>query len=86
MPNAFGQFAAIGCIVTVVWLWRHRRGIGVTDSEFWIAMWLLLAGGIGGAKLLFVVLGWEHYARGELRLWGDFGIGFVFWLFWKSSG
>jgi len=27
---------------------------------------------------LFVALGWEHYARGELRLWADFRIGFVF--------
>lgn len=41
-------------------------------------MWTLLVGGIVGAKLLFVILGWEHYARGELRLWADFGTGFVF--------
>jgi phosphatidylglycerol:prolipoprotein diacylglycerol transferase len=31
-----------------------------------------------GAKALFVALGWEHYARGELRFWADFGVGFVF--------
>jgi len=38
----------------------------------------LLAGTIVGAKALFVVLGWEHYARGELRFWADFSVGFVF--------
>jgi phosphatidylglycerol:prolipoprotein diacylglycerol transferase len=33
---------------------------------------------VAGAKALFVALGWEHYARGELRLWADFRVGFVF--------
>ncbi|MBM4246780.1 MAG: prolipoprotein diacylglyceryl transferase, partial [Deltaproteobacteria bacterium] len=45
---------------------------------FWAAMWVLAAGGVLGAKALFVVLGWEHYARGELRLFADFQTGFVF--------
>jgi phosphatidylglycerol:prolipoprotein diacylglycerol transferase len=78
MPSAFGQFAAVGSVVAVLWLWRHRRGIGVSDNEFWAAIWLLVASGVVGAKALFVVLGHAHYERGELRLWADFGIGFVF--------
>lgn len=78
MPSAYGQFAAIGCVVAVLWLWRHRRGMGVSDDEFWTAMWLLVVSGIAGAKTLFVVLGHAHYARGELALWADFGVGFVF--------
>jgi phosphatidylglycerol:prolipoprotein diacylglycerol transferase len=77
-PSAYGLFAAAGGIVAVLWLKRHRDGIGVSENEFWAAMWTLLAGGIVGAKLLFVVLGWEHYARGELRFWADFQVGFVF--------
>ncbi len=51
---------------------------GAPENEFWAAMWALLAGGIVGAKALFVVLGWEHYARGDLRFWADFSVGFVF--------
>lgn len=78
MPTAWGVFAALGCVVAVLWLERHRDGMGVTENEFWAAMWALLAGGIIGAKALFLVLGWEHYARGELRFWADFSIGFVF--------
>ncbi|MGD9603494.1 MAG: prolipoprotein diacylglyceryl transferase family protein [Gammaproteobacteria bacterium] len=78
MPSAFGQFAAAGSVIAVLWLWRHRRGIGVSDNEFWAAIWLLVLGGIVGAKALFVVLGHAHYERGELRLWADFGVGFVF--------
>jgi phosphatidylglycerol:prolipoprotein diacylglycerol transferase len=78
MPTAWGVFAALGCVAAVLWLERRREGIGVTENEFWAAMWTLLAGGIVGAKALFVVLGWEHYARGELRLWADFAVGFVF--------
>ncbi len=74
----YGLFAAAGCVVSVLWLFRHRDGIGVSENEFWAAMWTLVAGGIVGAKLLFLVLGWEHYARGELRFWADFGVGFVF--------
>jgi phosphatidylglycerol:prolipoprotein diacylglycerol transferase len=77
-PNAYGLFAAAGCITAVLWLKRHRAGIGVTENELWAAMWALLAGGVIGAKALFVVLGWEHYARGELQFWADFRVGFVF--------
>lgn len=78
MPSAFGQFAAAGSVIAVLWLWRHRRGVGVSDNEFWAAIWLLVLSGIVGAKALFVVLGHAHYERGELRLWADFGVGFVF--------
>jgi len=78
IPTAYGLFAATGCIAAVLWLKRHREGIGVTENEFWAAMWTLLLGGLIGAKALFVVLGWEHYARGELRFWQDFRVGFVF--------
>jgi phosphatidylglycerol:prolipoprotein diacylglycerol transferase len=78
IPTAWGVFAAAGCVTAVVWLERHRAGIGVTENEFWAAMWALLAGGMVGAKALFVALGWEHYARGELRFWADFSVGFVF--------
>jgi phosphatidylglycerol:prolipoprotein diacylglycerol transferase len=78
MPTAYGVFAAAGCVVAVLWLLRHREGLGVTENEFWAAMWTLLVGGVVGAKALFVVLGWEHYARGELRFWADFRVGFVF--------
>ncbi len=78
MPTAFGQFAAAGSVLAVLWLWRHRRGIGVSDNEFWAAIWLLVLSGIVGAKALFVVLGHAHYTSGELRLWADFGVGFVF--------
>lgn len=76
--TAYGVFAAAGCVAGVLWLVRHRRAMGVSENEFWAAMWVLLAGGIVGAKALFVVLGWEHYARGELRFWADFRVGFVF--------
>ena len=78
MPAAYGLFAAAGCIVAVLWLHRHREHLGVSEGEFWAAMWVLLAGGVVGAKLLFLWLGWEHYARGELRFWADFRVGFVF--------
>jgi phosphatidylglycerol:prolipoprotein diacylglycerol transferase len=78
MPSLYGIFAAAGCVTAVVWLQRHRHGLEVSENEFWAALWTLLAGGVIGAKALFVVLGWEHYARGELRLWADFRIGFVF--------
>jgi phosphatidylglycerol:prolipoprotein diacylglycerol transferase len=78
MPTTYGWFAAAGCIVGVLWLFRHRDGLGVSENEFWAAMWALLFGGLLGAKLLFVALGWEHYARGELRVFADFQIGFVF--------
>jgi phosphatidylglycerol---prolipoprotein diacylglyceryl transferase len=78
MPSAWGLFAAAGCVVAVLWLLRQRDALGVTENEFWAGLWTLLAGGIVGAKLLFVILGWEHYARGELRFWADFTTGFVF--------
>lgn len=74
----YGFFAALGGLVAILWLRRHRAGLGVTDNEFWAALWTLLLGGIAGAKGLFVILGWHHYARGELRFWADFGTGFVF--------
>jgi phosphatidylglycerol---prolipoprotein diacylglyceryl transferase len=76
--TAYGFFAAAGGVTAVCWLQRNRDGLGLSENEFWAAMWTLLLGGLVGAKLLFVVLGWEHYARGELRLFADFSIGFVF--------
>jgi len=78
VPSLYGFFAAAGCITAVLWLKRHRQGMGVSENEFWVAMWTLLVGGVLGAKAAFVALGWEHYARGELRFWADFQVGFVF--------
>lgn len=78
MPTAYGLLSATGCVVAVLWLKRHRDGLDVTENEFWAAMWTLLLGGVIGAKALFVILGWDHYARGELRFWADFQTGFVF--------
>jgi prolipoprotein diacylglyceryltransferase len=78
MPSAYGVFAAAGCVTAVLWLLRHRDGMALSENAFWAAMWTLLAGAVVGAKGLFVALGWEHYARGELGLWSDFRVGFVF--------
>ncbi len=78
MASVYGIFSALGCTAGVLWLHRHRRGIGVSENEFWAAMWTLLLGGVVGAKALFVALGWEHYARGELHFFADFRVGFVF--------
>jgi phosphatidylglycerol:prolipoprotein diacylglycerol transferase len=38
----------------------------------------MFLGAIIGAKALFVILGWHHYASGELHFWSDFGTGFIF--------
>lgn len=77
-PSSYGLFAALGCIVSVLWLKRHRKGLGVSENEFWAALWTLLLAGVLGAKALFVALGWEHYERGELHFFADFRVGFVF--------
>lgn len=74
----WGLFTAAGTVTAVLWLLRHHRSLGLSQHEFWASIWTLLIGGIAGAKLLFLVLGWEHYARGELRFWADFRVGFVF--------
>ena len=74
----FGFFAALGGLTAIGWLRYWHRKLGVSENEFWAAMWLMLVGGIVGAKTLFVLLGWQHYASGELHLWANFGTGFVF--------
>ena len=74
----FGFFAAAGAVTTILRLKFCRREIGVNENEFWAALWLMLFGGVIGAKTFFVILGWHHYASGELRFWADFGTGFVF--------
>ncbi len=76
--SAYGFFAATGAVTAIVWLWRQRRAMGLTENEFWAALWLIVAGAVIGAKALFAALGWQHYASGELRFWADFGTGFVF--------
>jgi phosphatidylglycerol---prolipoprotein diacylglyceryl transferase len=78
MPTAYGIFAATGTIAAVLWLKGRRERLGLSENAFWAALWTMLFGALVGAKALFVVLGWEHYARGELRFWADFGVGFVF--------
>lgn len=78
MPSLYGVFVAVGCIAAVLWLKAHRRALGLSENAFWAAVWVMVLGATIGAKALFVVLGWEHYARGELRFWADFGVGFVF--------
>jgi phosphatidylglycerol:prolipoprotein diacylglycerol transferase len=74
----YGFFAAAGAVVAIAWLRRHHRAMGLSTNEFWAALWLIVFGAVLGAKVLFVVLGWEHFASGELRFWADFGSGFVF--------
>jgi hypothetical protein len=66
----FGFFAAAGGVTAILWLHRRHHEIGVSENEFWAAMWLMLLGGIICAKALFVLLGWHHYAAGELLLLG----------------
>jgi phosphatidylglycerol:prolipoprotein diacylglycerol transferase len=78
VPSAYGLFAAAGCVTAVLWLTHQRTKLGASENEFWAGLWLMLLGGVVGAKALFVALGWEHYANGELRFWADFPIGFVF--------
>jgi phosphatidylglycerol:prolipoprotein diacylglycerol transferase len=74
----WGIFSAAGAVIAVLWLLRHINDLGLTQNEFWAGVWTIVIGGIVGAKLLFVILGWEHYAHGELYFWADFGVGFVF--------
>lgn len=74
----YGFFAAAGAVTAIAWLRRHHRAMGLVENEFWTALWLIVGGVVVGAKLLFVILGWEHFAKGELRLWADFGTGFVY--------
>jgi len=78
LPSAYGLFAAAGCVTGVLWLKGHRERLGLSENAFWAAVWALLLGGVIGAKALFLVLGWEHYARGELSFWADLQVGFVF--------
>jgi len=78
MPSAYGVFVALGCVTAVLWLKRHRTQLGLSENAFWAAVWTMLLGAVIGAKGLFIVLGWEHYARGELHFLADFRIGFVF--------
>ena len=76
--NWFGFFAALGGVSAILWLKQNHRRMGLTENAFWAAMWLMVLGGVVGAKGFFVWLGWEHYASGELSFWRDFGTGFVF--------
>ena len=76
--RAFGFFVAAGGVTAILWLKFHHRQIGVSENEFWIGTWLTFVGAIVGAKALFLILGWQHYATGELRFWSDFGTGFIF--------
>lgn len=76
--TVWGVFAAAGSLVSVARLERYKNAMGLSENEFWVAMWTLVIGGIVGAKVGFVMLGWQHYARGELDFWRDFGTGFVF--------
>jgi prolipoprotein diacylglyceryltransferase len=76
--NYWGFFTAAGAVTAVLWLLRHHDGLGLSENEFWASIWVLLIGAVAGAKILFLILGWEHYARGELRFWADFDVGFVF--------
>jgi phosphatidylglycerol---prolipoprotein diacylglyceryl transferase len=74
----FGFFVAAGGVPAILWLKLHHRQIGVGENEFWIGTWLTFFGAIVGAKALFVILGWHHYAAGELHFWSNFGTGFIF--------
>ena len=74
----YGFFAAAGAVTAIAWLRRHHRAMGLSENEFWAALWLIVAGAVIGAKALFVLLGWHHFASGELRFWADFSSGFVF--------
>jgi phosphatidylglycerol:prolipoprotein diacylglycerol transferase len=78
LPSVYGLFVATGVVGAVLWLEGRREQMGLTENAFWAAMWTMVLGAALGAKALFVALGFEHYARGELRFWADFRVGFVF--------
>jgi phosphatidylglycerol---prolipoprotein diacylglyceryl transferase len=74
----FGLLAATGAVVALLWLRRHHAALGLTENGFWASIWMMLLAAVAGSKGLFVLLGWPHYARGDLHFWADFNTGFVF--------
>jgi phosphatidylglycerol:prolipoprotein diacylglycerol transferase len=74
----YGLLNAVAFVCAVLWLKTKRERMGLSENEFWAAIWCMLAGALIGAKGLFVILGWEHYATGQMNFWGDFRTGFVF--------
>ena len=40
----FGFFAAAGGVTAILWLKSRHREIGVSENEFWAALWLLWLG------------------------------------------
>ncbi len=76
--HLYGLLNAVAFVCAVLWLKSKRERLGLSENEFWAAVWLMFAGAIIGAKGLFVILGWEHYASGEMKFWRDFRTGFVF--------
>ena len=74
----YGLFMAMAFVCGALWLKTKRERIGLSENEFWASIWCMLAGALIGAKGLFVILGWEHYASGQMNFWRDFRTGFVF--------
>lgn len=74
----YGLCNAAAFVGSLLWLKSRREEMGLSENAFWAAAWSLMLGAVIGAKGLFVVLAWEHYASGRLRFFADFGAGFVF--------
>jgi len=83
--STYGFLVAAGYLSGILWLKarmlpgpRHAGLPGLTEDKFWTLIYGLFAGAILGGKLLFVALEWRAYAGGQLRFFGDFRYGFVF--------
>ena len=59
----YGLMYAIGIVLAMVMLPREvrRKGLPLTDDDVASVVWLLVLGGIIGARLYYVAFEWDYY-------------------------
>lgn len=77
--STYGFLVALGYLSGILWLKSRMSAMPqMTEDKFWTLIYGLFFGAIMGGKLLFVALEWRAFATGQLRFFGDFRYGFVF--------
>lgn len=77
--STYGVLVAAGYLLAILWLQRRIRLMpGMDEDKFWKLIYALFFGAVLGGKILYVTVNWHAFSTGEMRFFGDFRYGFVF--------
>ena len=79
-PHAtYGVLVPLGYLIGVLWLRTQLKHHGAAPAELWGMIFTVLAGGVLGGKLGFLIVEWRDFVADPMSMIRTWSTGWVFW-------